>query len=133
MKLKNQVCSLELARKLKELGVKQESYFWWTFRKATTKSKEPKWMLVDGSGTGSEYYSAFTVAEMGERLPIIDGYSPVCSKHPAKWQCGYLDNEQRADHMTVLLGKFFEADTEADARAKTLCYLLENKLTSPDV
>jgi hypothetical protein len=29
MNLNQQVCSLELARKLKELGVKQESYFWW--------------------------------------------------------------------------------------------------------
>jgi len=29
MKLKNQVCSLELSKKLEELGVKQSSLFWW--------------------------------------------------------------------------------------------------------
>ena len=31
MKLEQQVCSLELAQKLKELGVKQESLFYWTY------------------------------------------------------------------------------------------------------
>ena len=29
MKLQNQVCSLELSKKLKELGVKQESLWYW--------------------------------------------------------------------------------------------------------
>ena len=29
MKLEDQVCSLELAKKLKELGVKQDSLFYW--------------------------------------------------------------------------------------------------------
>jgi len=29
MKLENQVCSLEHAKKLKELGVKQENIWWW--------------------------------------------------------------------------------------------------------
>src|SRR2546422_7645806 len=30
MKLENQVCSLELAKKLKQLSSKQESLFWWS-------------------------------------------------------------------------------------------------------
>lgn len=29
MKLENQVCSLELSKRLKELGVKQDSLWWW--------------------------------------------------------------------------------------------------------
>ena len=29
MKLENQVCSLELAKKIKQLGVKQDSLWWW--------------------------------------------------------------------------------------------------------
>jgi len=29
MKLEDQVCSLELAKRLKELGVEQESLFYW--------------------------------------------------------------------------------------------------------
>ena len=29
MKLEDQICSLDLAKRLKELGARQESLFWW--------------------------------------------------------------------------------------------------------
>jgi len=35
MKLKDQICSLELARELKKLGVKQESLFYWVISLTT--------------------------------------------------------------------------------------------------
>jgi hypothetical protein len=40
MKLEQQVCSLQLANKLKELGVKQESLCFWVKRH---ESKEKEW------------------------------------------------------------------------------------------
>ena len=40
MKLKNQVVSLELEKKLKELGVKQERYFFWI-----SNDGEPAWFV----------------------------------------------------------------------------------------
>ena len=43
MTLEQQVCSLELAKRLKELGVKQESYFVW-HREGSLASVE----LTDG-------------------------------------------------------------------------------------
>lgn len=78
MELEKQVCSLALAKKLKELGVKQDSLFWW--------HPIPK-ILPDSGGTvvsngydisyaetgrffgSGAKISAFTVAELGEMLP----------------------------------------------------------------
>lgn len=65
MKLENQVTSLELSKKLKEIGVKQESYFNWSQRNYSDDSPID---LQAGKGY-SKNYSAFTVAELGEMLP----------------------------------------------------------------
>ena len=64
--LEKQCVSLELAKRLKELGVKQESLFYW----AKFNSEELKISYVDfieewGAG---KVYSAFTVAELGSPL-----------------------------------------------------------------
>jgi hypothetical protein len=77
MKLENQVCSLELSKKLKELGVKQESLFYhcnwksiasmgigWEIRdKVTVKHNYPIFLEED--------YSAFTVAELISMLQTV--------------------------------------------------------------
>lgn len=117
MELEKQVVSLELAKKLKELGVKQDSYFWWVREDLKrTESNENPWMLWDETAiseyeTGKEidWVSAFTVAELGEMLP------PVC-----------IEGE------TIVAGKWqidsFSATAEADVRALALIHLLENKL-----
>jgi hypothetical protein len=76
MKLEQQVCSLDLAKRLKELGVKQESYFYW----ATYKLDKPDKSFKNGiflTHTLGRFAnsliipvaSAFTVAELGEMLP----------------------------------------------------------------
>ena len=60
MKLEDQVCSLEQAKRLKELGVKQEGIF--------------NYLKTGGLKLSSEFpsflhcYSAFTVAELGEMI-----------------------------------------------------------------
>ena len=60
MKLEQHVCSLDLAKRLKELGVKQESLFWWgEITKEVHYCKAGKPLHI----------SAFTVAELGEMLP----------------------------------------------------------------
>ena len=111
MKLENQVCSLELAKKLKELGVKQESYFYWqefegqvALRSAYRGNELPR----------DDRYSAFTVAELGEMLPMI--YTPVKDINGFKEKWLWVNNKAE---------KHWE-NTEADARAKILIYLLEN-------
>jgi|TARA_R100001530_G_scaffold135693_1_gene113566 hypothetical protein len=112
MKLEDQVVSLELAKKLKELKVKQES-LWYHYRIGD------KWGIKLTKPTieneHSEFYSAFTVSELGEILPETN------------WQT-YREKKGWiiTDHQINLPTQ--KADTEADARAKMLIYLLENKL-----
>lgn len=71
MKLESQVCSLEYAKRLKELGVKQESLFYWSFYDGGFSEEEPGITLTDEANHGFEedLLSAFTVAELGEMLP----------------------------------------------------------------
>jgi len=114
MELQKQVTSLEISKRLKELGVKQESLFWWySTNNGWMITAEPKkWM--------DEKTSAFTVAELGTILP-----KGVASRQLKKRGFSCWDN---------LTGQFKvwvsakNAETEADARGLMLIHLLENKL-----
>ena len=132
MKLEDQVCSLGLSRKLKELGFKQESLFWWIDDwKGNRKNceisfengscKKPKSDVVD------IVCSAYTVAELGEMLPG-SVQSPNKEsyiyfnifKHDGYWEVGYQCYD--SFYYSEI------ADTEADARAKMLIYLKKTNL-----
>lgn len=126
MKLEIQVASLELSKKLKNLGVKQESYF------VYVKNPADLYILyVDDHGwdKSRKVYSAFTVAELGEMLPVgtksihIDTwYDSLPVQANKNWMCTMpVQRVGRKTHIVYAL-------TEADARAKMLIYLLENKL-----
>ncbi len=120
MKIKQQVCSLELAKKLKELGVKQESFFYWALR------QDGSWICAQGQGW-SDSISAFTVAELGEMLPNMFEYEVFkrCLIKSFKIDDTHITAIYNMDSKHLL---WLEADTEADARAKMLIYLLENNL-----
>lgn len=154
--LENQVCSLESAKRLKELGAKQESLWYWTYVEYDTYGRK-HWELLFGEyyhaickegkivktlrtnrgGIQKPYkeedsYSAFTVAELGEMLKKF-------------WE----NRERYLIH--ILWGKWWfekyhfhysnddpkkrkkdechwdEADTEANARAKLLEHNLIQK------
>jgi hypothetical protein len=123
MELENQVVSLELAKRLKELGVKQDSIC-----QLVRFSDRPDGtehyvldMLCRMGQNGNETYSAFTVAELGRYMPTTY-LGDLVSLIPNKTVGGYwrvdLDDE----------GMLCSETTEADARAKLLIYLLENNL-----
>lgn len=64
MKLEQQVVSLELAKQLKELGVKQDSLFYWSKQvdQIHWGLEHAKYFAVDKR----QDVSAFTVSELGE-------------------------------------------------------------------
>jgi hypothetical protein len=128
VKLEQQVCSLDLSKRLKELGVKQESVFCWT-RSRSTKDYELSsgtciWETADKDG----HVAAFIVAELGEMLPEEISHAGmkrvlVIGKPLGDWLVSYRNAK---------LGKMeFKADTEADARAKMLIYLIEQGIAKP--
>lgn len=127
MKIEQQVVSLEYAKKLKELGVRQDSLFSWVLKRHW-ESKENMMMEVApvycleqrGSFTGIPDFSAFTVAELGEMLP---SHHPTTKKVDGTWFTSVW-----FEHALPYKAPEFTEDTEADARAKMLIYLLENNL-----
>jgi hypothetical protein len=128
MKLENQVCGLELAQKLRELGLRQDSIFYYSHDENFRIIKGKIRLVDEGLRLGyfpigkflspsyckQEHYSAFTVADLGEMLPR--GYYSI-NNGMGYWECWERTGKQK-----------LEAQTEADARAKVLIYLLENKL-----
>ena len=70
MNVKDQVCSLKQAKRLKELGVKQESLF---YHFQQTENDDPDVISCDIKDFFNHaiFYSAFTVAELGNMLPKI--------------------------------------------------------------
>lgn len=127
--LEQQVCSLESAKRLKELGCTQDSLFQWVInpveirlRYSGGRSSETLTML-----TGNEYISAYTVAELGEFLPQYLNFNKggqttflEIIHNDDTWTVGYNDlNGSR---------HYEKNKKECEARSKMLIYLLENKL-----
>lgn len=69
MKPEDRVCSLELARKLRELGVSQNSEWYWVKDggKDVVISGE-KLILSGGLPTNRNVYSAFTAVELAKLI-----------------------------------------------------------------
>lgn len=130
MKLEEQVCSLELAQKLKSLGVKQESYFYWSnAMDGTWRVENRAFFKFDRRSD----VSAFTVAELGEMLPMVvhgDYDHLIIEKSIQHWLIYYSRDREGCPRSTnhSLYIYLTASRTEADARAKMLIYLIENKL-----
>lgn len=122
MKLKDQVCSIELAKKLKELGVKQESAFSWF---AFTNENELRWVLelteITDFPDVVKRYAAFTVAELGEMLPM----DRICTNKNKKFAIWF--ESAIAPTESVITG-----DTEACARAKLLIHIIEKGIVDAE-
>ena len=120
MKLSEQVCALEQAKKLYALGVERRSLFYHFHGR------------IEHEAFGSEYYSAFTVAELGVMLPMqvtsgkydLKGGYGVSVISPL---CFAMDDAEDAGNK-FNWGRYA---TEAEARAAMLIYLLENNLVTP--
>ena len=120
MELTNQVCSLELSQRLKELGVKQGSLFYrfqgeghqYIFCKYYEQySPHVDLDINDG-------YSAFTVSELGKMIPKYLNFN-IEFDNSGKWMIHFCVNKD--DHAIS-----FNDENLASLIAKTLIYLLEN-------
>ncbi len=101
--------------RLKELGVKQESLFWYTcFNDGTADIH----FQYDRKHIPPAHYSAFTVAELGEMLPA---WFDSAKRKTGDWVCRFMEKTRDLNHHSF-------GETEADARAKMLVFLIENKL-----
>lgn len=131
MKLEDQVCTLEQAKRLKELGVLQ-GHSYAAFIKNKCQQETKFWLMpVNSPGVSNEGYekwdsgclngfSAFTSAELGQMLPF--GYDTMqCTGEG--WRGYDLDH-----------GDYGPFETEAKARAAMLIQLLEtNAITADEV
>lgn len=128
MPLEKQVASLELSKRLKELGYPQEGLFWWRQyevegRKFSTLLQQERLPLNWQKDEDNLTVYAPTVAELGEMLPT-DNYEIYLGKESRQYHIGF----HKGLAVTASNNSYSIADTEADARAKMLIYLLENKL-----
>lgn len=151
MKLEMQVANLELSKRLKELGVKQESLYWWVKGSHQYGYEGERYFKVDDGFVLSDWkpdsdmdytgfpepyedaealakiemeqiYSAFTVSELGE---ILGCKVENISRYSKGWEIKAFSLD---GGVATIHGSF---STEADARAKMLIYLIENGLLKP--
>jgi hypothetical protein len=125
MELKNQVCTFEQAKRLKELGVCQESAFY--FVGTSEKDISPNSIKVGSGYEWSDYpgyglypiqYSAFTVAELGI---MMDNANVEKSKtYKGEWFV----------HIAPPGKEYYP--TEAQARAQKLIISIEREYVTLD-
>jgi len=128
MKQENQVACKELSIKLKKFGFKQESIYHWQKGIGDASLRINHNALHDlnvrafsqiETSDFKEWYHAYTVAELGEMLPV-EYYS--LKAYNGDWYCYKVLEEED------LLFTFTRSKTEADSRAKMLIYLKGNNL-----
>ena len=123
MPQEQQVCSLELAKELKELGVKHESLFYWhrSYNPSTKKENDP-YIVYGGEYNDKEIdFPAFTVAELGEMMRKTGRETfPHYVTGQKLWVWAY-------DWSDDIGFRYINASTKADARAEMLIYLLYQK------
>jgi hypothetical protein len=137
MPLEKQVVSLELAKKLKELGVKQESAYGWLYGNQGAElysaerfvNSNEQWIHL------VKKCNAYTVAELGEMLPKVIYEYENDEQKEYYLEYGYDETETKKTckvaYSNCLLGEtkiLIFANTEANSRTKMLIYLIENNL-----
>lgn len=129
MKLEQQVTSLEISKKLKELGIKQKSLFSYCQHIDNPDGGEffQLELSEDDCDLSVDGVSAFTAAELGEILPAMinnqKDFLYVWKDDADRWRVDYT--QWGMQKMAYMIEK---EDTLANAMGKMLIYLLENNL-----
>lgn len=122
MIIEDQLCTLEQAKKLKELGVKQDSYFYWFEYADNNRLGAIKGSII----SGEKSYSAFTASELGELLPeTINEYFLHIINAECLWVITY---RHALGSLSELRSTMIADFNMSNALAKMLIHLIENKL-----
>lgn len=123
MNLESICCSLEYAKKLKGLGVEQNSLFSWVLQNPDTGKN--RYQLEQNRFDDIDY-AAFTASELGELLPwqMAVGKMDDNKTYACYWDAGLYGEDINFKKSIP----DFTAPTIVDAMAKCLIWLKENKL-----
>lgn len=129
MEREKQVCSLELAKKLKGLDVEQESNLYWVaevfrcggytgdfYLHDCESSYKKEWLKEERKGN---YYPAFTASELGEMLPGNINEAELRIRKSKGGYAVYYGSKKELH---------FFSEKLTNAMAKMLIYLKENNL-----
>jgi len=143
MKLEDQVTNLELSKELKELGVKQESLFYWGYHGDCLMLMPGKdhWLEKDNgnfkTGEGMPY-SAFTSSELGEIFEkCFDNFpkewindwsifTTYCRRFTTFRYSAFLTNGKYDPKLIYKNSE--DGVTEVDTKAKLLIKALKDKI-----
>lgn len=144
MDLIKQVCTLEQAKKLGELlGHNRTAYVWLRADHYPAivipeyyNEHAPDYEWSASCGTIHEELNAYTVAELGVMMPPHSDYKEGLDKRPFIEYYPHTHKEEwKAYNPFTKYGSekiVFEVNTEAEARAAMLIWLLENNHTTPE-
>lgn len=136
MDISKQVCTLEQAKRLNELGVVQgKSIFYYDCGGGTCRLCFADKNEGDGYYEALSCYSAFTGAELGVMLPNKHGHCETRSyydDHIGGWFSDYRVIKTDGPHIDWSLAAETEGDTEAEARAALVIHLIENKIITTE-
>lgn len=138
MKLEDQLCSIELAIKLRDIGIKQEGLCYYIKvlekyminEKGIRSHEEYKWKIGHPNGyeESFDHCCAFTASEVGELLPdklpcksaTADEFNYISQKGNGMYGVAYFNGRYSNPQFTD--------SNEANARALMLIHLIENDL-----
>ena len=134
MKLEDKVCSLELSKKLDALGWKIEAEFVWIWDAVKQAFVLRVDKDVSNKGTGKMLYGCLTCFPAPLACELAEVLPGMCSSMRLKDDYGCFDGEQWGGKWVCINPSKIEfvEDTQADALAKMVIRLTENKLITPE-
>lgn len=118
MTIENHVVSLDLSKRLKELGVPQISFFFHETSYDVNHIRQYQEVKNNFHFHSDDYYSAYLATELGEWLPEWFDSGKISD---GDFVCRFMEKHIDKNHHSF-------AENETDARAKMLIYLIENKI-----
>ena len=140
MKLKELVSSLKPSKELRELGIRQDSFYYWVRKEGSKTYQLFDRGIAGGISFFEEMYSAYTFPELLEVLP--DKLTSIISKTYSVEKDYYIHILKTKKSSGFVLPDYFvgyktlddrylhseRADTIVDAGAKMVIYLIKEGL-----